>query len=117
MWKPKSRAILGFMRLNFLSVSLHCVMHSAVVAGVVTLVCGALLRTLWVPLLDWWSHIVIDVFTHSVEYYPVRVLYPLSERVFDGLAWNTPWFLALNYGVLAATWLWMLRTKGRHHVD
>ena len=97
--------------------NLHCVMHSAVVAGLVTLVCGALLRTFWVPLLGWWSHIVIDVFTHSVEYYPVRVLYPLSERAFDGLAWNTPWFLALNYGVLAATWLWMRRTKGRHHAD
>jgi hypothetical protein len=24
---------------------------------------------------------------------------------FDGLPWNTPWFMALNYVVLAATWL------------
>ena len=94
---------------------LHCVMHSAVVAGVVTLLLWAVLRRLWVPLLGWWSHIVIDVFTHSAEYYPVQVLYPLSASAFDGLAWNTPWFLAVNYAALAATWLWILRVRRRHH--
>jgi len=94
---------------------LHCVLHSTVVAGAVTLVCGALLRTLWVPLLGWWSHILIDVFTHSAEYYPVRLFYPVSERFFDGLAWNTPWFLVLNYASLAVTWcvlLYVLRKRG-----
>lgn len=94
---------------------LHCIMHSGLVAGVVTLACGALLRTLWLPLLGWWSHIVIDVFTHSTNYYPVQVFYPLSERTFDGLAWNTPWFLVLNYVALAVTWcglLYVWRKRG-----
>ena len=94
---------------------LHCIMHSAVIAGAVTLLWGALLRRLWMPLAGWWSHIVIDVFTHSADYYPVQVFYPLSEGAFDGLAWNTPWFLALNYAVLAATWLWILRAKRPRH--
>ena len=84
---------------------LHCVMHSAVVAGTVTLVLWASRRALWLPLLGWWSHIAIDVFTHSAAYYPVPVLYPFSQRGFDGLAWNTPWFLGLNYLVLVAVGL------------
>ena len=87
---------------------LHCIMHSAVVAGAVTLLLWALRRAFWVPLLGWWSHIVIDVFTHSAEYYPVQVFYPLSERGFDGLAWTTPWFLALNYVALGVAWCWLL---------
>lgn len=86
---------------------LHCVLHSAVVAGLATLAVAALARSLWLPLLGWWSHIVIDVFTHSADYYPVPVLYPFSMRGFDGLAWTTPWFLALNYLALAAGWLWL----------
>ncbi len=92
---------------------LHCVMHSAVVAGAVTLGLWALRRTLWLPLLGWWSHIVIDVFTHSAAYYPAPVLYPFSQRGFDGLAWNTPWFLLLNYLVLAAVGLALLLSRRR----
>ena len=94
---------------------LHCVAHSAIVAGAVTLLLWAVRRALWVPLLGWWSHIVIDVFTHSVDYYPSPVLYPITERGFDGLAWNTPWFLALNYAALFATGLWLLRHRRIEH--
>lgn len=90
---------------------LHCIPHSAVVAGIVTLLLWATLRSFWIPLLGWWSHIAIDLFTHSADYYPVQVLYPLSERSFNGLAWNTPWFLALNYLALGLAALWLLRRK------
>lgn len=93
---------------------LHCTLHSAIIAGAFTLLWWTLLRSLCVPLLGWWSHIVIDVFTHSADYYPVPVLYPFTERGFDGLAWNTPWFMVLNYVALACTWLYLLRTRRRH---
>jgi hypothetical protein len=79
---------------------LHCVMHSAPVAAVVTAVAWEVRRAFWIPLLGWWSHIVIDVFTHSADYYAVPVLYPFTEQGFDGIAWNTPWFMLLNYAVL-----------------
>ena len=92
---------------------LHCIAHSAIVAGAVTLLVWAAWRSLWIPLLGWWSHIVIDVFTHPADYYPSPVLYPITERGFDGLAWNTPWFMFLNYSVLGATGLclWHSRKK------
>jgi membrane-bound metal-dependent hydrolase YbcI (DUF457 family) len=81
---------------------LHCTMHSAVVAGLVTLALWAARRSFWWPLLGWWSHIVVDVFTHSADFYPSPVLYPFTERGFDGVAWNTPLALMLNYAALAA---------------
>ncbi|MCW5636682.1 MAG: hypothetical protein KIT17_25360 [Rubrivivax sp.] len=90
---------------------LHCAAHSAVVASVVTLLLWAWRRALWVPLLGWWSHIVIDVFTHSADYYASPVLYPFTERGFDGIAWITPWFMALNYAALAATGLWLFARR------
>lgn len=84
---------------------LHCVLHSAVVAGGVTALLWAVRRAFWLPLAGWWSHIVIDVFTHSADYYPVPVLYPVTYAGFDGIAWNTPWFMVLNYSALAVTGL------------
>jgi hypothetical protein len=50
-------------------------------------------------------HIVIDVFTHSADFYPSPVLYPVTQRGFDGWAWNDPWQLALNYGLIAIFWI------------
>jgi hypothetical protein len=64
-----------------------------------------------VPLLGWWSHIVIDVFTHSADYYASPVLYPLTERGFDGIAWITPWFMVANYLVLGVTGLLLFRSR------
>ena len=89
---------------------LHCTLHSAVVAMAVTLLAWAATKSLWIPLLGWWSHIVIDVFTHSADYYAVPVLYPITERGFDGLAWNTPWMLAMNYAALGAAIWWVYRS-------
>ena len=79
----------------------HCAAHSALVAGAVTLIAWRVRAWLLIPLLGWWSHIVIDVFTHSADYYASPVLYPITQRGFDGIAWNTPWFMVLNYSVLA----------------
>ena len=92
---------------------LHCVMHSAVVAGVVTAAIWWLRRSIWLPLLGWWSHIVIDVFTHSAEFYPVPVLYPFTQRGFDGIAWNEPWFLLANYAAIAVALAWLFLSR-RH---
>ena len=97
--------------VQLLSHHLHCIAHSALVAGVVTAALWAWKRTLWLPLLGWWSHIVIDVFTHSADFYPAPVLYPITQRGFDGLAWNTPWFLVANYLALALVGAWWLRGR------
>jgi len=92
---------------------LHCIAHSAVIAGALTVVMWIATRSLWMPMLGWWSHILIDVFTHSADFYPVPVLYPITERGFDGIAWNEPWFMALNYTALGVLGVWAMRSCAR----
>jgi hypothetical protein len=95
---------------------LHCVMHSAIVAAAISLLVFIGGRTWWLPLSGWWSHIVIDVFTHSADFYPAPVLYPFTYWGFDGIAWNQPWFMATNYvamGVAMLMLLWRRRPRGR----
>ncbi len=92
---------------------LHCIMHSAITTAAGSLLLWLALRTLWIPLLGWWSHVVIDVFTHSAAFYPSPVLYPFTQQGFDGIAWNTPWFMLLNYSLLAAVWAHLTWTRWR----
>lgn len=93
---------------------LHCAPHSAIVAACVTALTAFLRRAWLLPLLGWWSHIVIDVFTHSKDYYAVPVLYPITDVGFDGIAWIEPRFLLLNYLALAAVYagLFFWRQRG-----
>lgn len=39
------------------------------------------------------------------------VLYPVTRNGFDGIAWTTPWFMAVNYSALATVYLWLVWTK------
>lgn len=107
--EPAVPPVVAMMSHHF-----HCILHSAIVAGLVTLLLFFALRRLWLPLLGWWSHIVIDIFSHSSDFYPAPVFYPFTQRGFDGIAWNTPWFMALNYTALAVVGLWLWNKRLMH---
>ncbi len=92
---------------------LHCIMHSGIVAVTITALVSLTYRRLWIPLLAWWSHILIDVLTHSDDYYPSPIFYPITYWGFDGLAWNRPAFVAMNYALLVALYAWLLLTGAR----
>ena len=90
---------------------LHCVFHSGVIALGVTAATWLWLRVFWWPLAGWWSHILIDVVTHSDDFYPSPVFYPLTYWGFDGVAWDRPWFVIANYAALAVVWALLLMTR------
>ncbi|MFM9882584.1 MAG: hypothetical protein ACKVQT_06110 [Burkholderiales bacterium] len=95
----------------FYAYHLYFAMHSVIAVGLVTLVTLAS-NPRWVfPLLGWWLHIAIDVPTHSHEYYMTPFLYPLTNRGFDGVPWNTPWLLALDVCFLLIAGVWVLRRR------
>ena len=89
----------------------HCVFHSGVIAMALTMAVWLWTRVFWLPLAGWWSHILIDVLTHSDGFFPSPVLYPITYRGFDGVAWNTPWFVVANYSALVIVWAWLLVTR------
>lgn len=55
---------------------LHCTMHSAIVAGIVTLLTWKSMGRFWWPLIGWWSHVVIDVLPTQ----PTSTLRPFCTR-------------------------------------
>jgi hypothetical protein len=64
----------------------------------------------------------IDLSQSSLSNTPLYVcsvahtaLPPSTERGFDGIAWNTPWFMVANYLALGASgllWVWITFKRG-----
>lgn len=97
--------------VRLISHHLHCIMHSAVIASVVTAVAWRLRPTWLIPLLGWWLHIAIDIPTHSNDYYAVPFLYPFTYWSVSGVAWTTPWLLAADYAALAFVYVALYATR------
>lgn len=60
----------------------------------------------------WLFHILIDIPTHSYEFFPTPFLWPISKWEFDGFSWSTTWFIILNYSAIVIVFL-LLRKKSK----
>lgn len=105
--------ILGFVFGNaessrWLVGGLYSISHSFVIWVGVFLAAWLVYRRPRLELLGWFSHILIDIFTHPADRYPTPFLWPLQETKFDGTAWATPEFMLVNYALILAA-LYFLR--------
>ena len=92
-----------------IGISLYSLAHSLITFTVVFLLASLLARRLLLPMLGWLMHILIDIPTHSYDYYATKVFWPLSNWGFDGLPWWTPWFWVSTYVALATVYAVMWR--------
>ena len=61
-------------------------------------------RPRW-ELLGWALHILIDIPSHSLSFYPTPFLFPISEYRFPyGLQWSNMWYMIINYSALLIVW-------------
>ncbi len=102
---------------------LYSVSHSLIVFALIMLAVWAFLRyrryadrrILW-EMGGWLLHILIDIPSHSYNYFPTPVLWPFSEARFDGISWAMPWFMILNYGALFLVYLYIWRQSWKARV-
>lgn len=59
----------------------------------------------------WLLHILIDIPTHSSAFYSTPFLWPISNFRISGIAWSTPWFLALDYLVIIIVYFVYFRKR------
>lgn len=98
--------------------ALYNVTHSLVIAGfVIGLV--RLIRGKFLPeLFAWPLHILVDIPTHSSEFFPTPFLWPISNFHVDGISWGTPYIFFPNLALLVGLYLWFyFSRKGRVLVD
>lgn len=90
---------------------LYSISHSAiiflVIFGIVFLIFR---RPIW-ELGGWFIHILLDIPTHSYQFYPTPFLWPLSGWTFNGFSWGTLWFLIPNYAAIIIIYLLLRKRK------
>jgi hypothetical protein len=96
---------------------LYPMSHSLLVFGAVYGLVSLIGRRPVIGMLGWLVHILIDIPTHSFDYYATRIFWPLSNWGLDGLPWWTPWFWITTYAALAIVYSLMWRNGWFHRAS
>jgi len=57
-------------------------------------------------MLPWFFHILVDIPVHTAKFFPTPFLSPLSDYVFGGIRWSTPWIWWSNVvAIIFVAWL------------
>ncbi len=100
------------LRHHLLSVSgfdisayLYQFSHSLVIWAFVFLATWFFAKRPRYELLGWALHILIDIPSHAIGFYPTPFLFPISEYRFPyGVSWSNFWYMIINYSALAFVW-------------
>jgi membrane-bound metal-dependent hydrolase YbcI (DUF457 family) len=84
--------------------------HSLILFSLVFALVWLVKKKPFLPLAAWGLHILIDIPTHSFRLFPTPFLWPLSGFKVNGIGWDSPLILALNWTLLVAVYsLWLFR--------
>lgn len=84
---------------------LYNVSHSLVVAAAALLICLMIWRgRAWV-VAAWPLHILFDMFTHDLRFFPTPFLWPGPTPFISGIPWSTPWVFFMNWGALGGLYI------------
>ena len=98
LFNPKSMQF-GKPELSEIPVWVHSMYdfsHSMVIAMIFVLIFFKFDKNLFFASLAWPFHIILDFFTHSIEYFPTPILWPISDYKFDGIPWSNKYVFGAN---------------------
>jgi hypothetical protein len=101
----------GFMPIFQMTSIIYSASHSIVIFFLAFSLFFYFLKNPPWTMLGWFLHILIDIPTHSSQFYPTPFLWPLSNWHFYGISWGTPWFLILNYSAMIIVYFLFWRRK------
>lgn len=100
----------GHMELAW---QLYQVSHSFITFSVVFGLVWLIAHRPYFEMLAWLLHILIDIPSHTVRFFPTPFLWPISSYRVSGISWANPWFMLCNYSALAITWFLLWRWRRR----
>jgi hypothetical protein len=92
---------------------LYQISHSLVTFSAVFGIAWMIARRPVLELLGWALHILIDMPTHTVRFFPTPFLWPVSSYRVSGISWANRWFMLVNYTALAVVYFLMWRSRQR----
>lgn len=92
----------------------HSIIIFLAIFGLVWLV----LKRPYFPLLGWLLHILLDIPSHSIEFFATPFLFPISNYRFPyGVMWSTGWFMIVNYSLLLVIYMYTFVLKKKKIID
>ncbi len=99
-----------------LTYMLYNISHSLVIFSIIFGVVWLVRKKPMYELLAWGLHILSDIPTHSTDFFPTPFLWPLFDVKINGFSWGQPWFMILNYSLLAVVYtafIWHKKYESR----
>ncbi|MBP7006733.1 MAG: hypothetical protein KBC44_01725 [Candidatus Pacebacteria bacterium] len=88
--------------------------HSVVIWAMIFILVWVISKRPRYELLGWLLHILIDIPSHSISFYPTPFLFPISEYRFPyGVSWANQIYMIVNYSFLAIVWSYIVIKKMR----
>lgn len=88
--------------------------HSLIIAGLAITLVAIKWRAISYAMLAWPFHILLDIPFHSAEFFPTKMLWPLSSFTIDGISWATPWIWYSNLAGLLLLFIYRKKMVPRH---
>ena len=76
--------------------SLYNFSHSLIISTIFILIIYKINREIYFPMLAWPFHILLDLLTHSIDFFPTPILWPISDYRFDGIPWSNSYIMITN---------------------
>ncbi len=87
------------------------VTHSLVVFLAAFLLAWLLRRRVFWPMAAWGLHILMDIPSHSLRFFPTPFLWPVSDFAVNGIPWSRPLVFIPNLLLLGGLYLWFFLTR------
>ena len=92
-------------------IELYNISHSLITAFVFIAIVYFVKKDLSWPMLAWPVHIIIDLFTHSIEFFPTPIFWPLSNYRFDGIPWSNIYVFMTNIVLIFLIFFYRSKNK------
>ena len=89
--------------------------HSIIIAFIFIIIVFKINKDFCFPMLAWPFHIILDFFTHSIQYFPTPIFWPISDYRFDGVPWSNPCIMIINF--IGIFLIFILRKKNRFKIS
>jgi len=100
-----------------ISSTLYQYSHSLVIWAVVFIIIWIISKRPRLELLGWALHILIDIPSHAIGFFPTPFLFPISEYRFPyGVSWSNKLYMIINYSALLVIYVGFLIKKYKNKI-
>lgn len=93
--------------------TLYDITHSVIIFALIFILLWLIFRRPIYEFLAWGFHILLDIPTHSYEFFPTPFLWPISSFEVNGIPWSHAIIMIPNFVLLAIFLSWFVISKMR----